>query len=114
MSNLLGLLLGIEDMFLEEGILPVHVRTVEKTISVDDLVPVVLGVVRVVVLLILYVVLVTAYVAFDDLAGCRECLTRLTRLLEAKWTILALRGLLTIRRLLRLLLGALIIIECLL
>ena len=45
---------GIQDMLLKEGILPVHVRTVEQPISVHYFVPVVL---RYVVLKLVFLVL---------------------------------------------------------
>ena len=59
MRHLFSWHLGIQDMFLEEGILSVHVGAVEKSVSVDDLVPVVACVLRVIVLLILDVEFVT-------------------------------------------------------
>ena len=34
--------LSVEDVLLEKGILAVHVRAVEQSIAVDDLIPVVL------------------------------------------------------------------------
>lgn len=69
MRHLLGLLLGIEHVFLEKGVLSVHVRAVEESVTVDDLIPVVFGVVGEVVLLVLDVVLVAANVLANNSLG---------------------------------------------
>ena len=62
-GHLLGRNLSIEDVLLKEGILAVHMRAVEETISVHDVVEVViLHILSVVVLFILNVVLVTLHV----------------------------------------------------
>ena len=88
MSDLLWLLLSVQDVLLKEGIFPVHVRTVEQSITIDDLIKVVLGIIGVVVLLILNVVLVAAYVALNNWLGWRQSLP-CAWLLKAKWAILA-------------------------
>lgn len=87
MGYLLGRRLHIEDMLLEESIFAVHMRAVEKSISVDDLVPKVSFIVRVVILLVLDVVLVALHVLSWRLFRNWKCLARLARLLEAKWAI---------------------------
>ena len=78
-------------MLLEEGILAVHMRAVEEPVSVDNLVPEIASVVRVVVLLVLDVVLVRRNVLSWRLSLYRQRLSScLPRLLEAKWAVLPL------------------------
>ena len=90
-SNLFWRHLCIQHMLLEESILAVHVGAVEQSISVNDLIPVILTyIVIVVVFLVLDVVLVAAYVLLLDRAGSWQRLTWLSFCLEAKRPILSL------------------------
>ena len=55
-------------MFLEKGILSVHMGAIEKSVSIDNIVPVVFtNIVRVIIFLVLYVVFVTLDVLADYL-----------------------------------------------
>ena len=68
--NLFSRHLRVEDVLLEEGVLSVHVSTVEKSVSIDDLVPVVANVLCVIILLILDVKFVTGDVLPGRLFRC--------------------------------------------
>ena len=57
-------------MFLEKSILSVHMSAIEKSVSIDNVVPIVLtNVVRVIIFLVLYVIFVTLDVLTDDLTS---------------------------------------------
>ena len=59
-------------MFLEKGILSVHMSAIEKSVSIDNVVPIVLtNIVRVIIFLVLYVIFVTLDVLPDDLTSSR-------------------------------------------
>ena len=88
MSDLLRLLFSVQDVLLEESILPVHMRAVEQSIAIDDLIKVVLRIVSIVVFLILDVILVTANVALNNGLCWRQSLPS-AWLLESEWAILA-------------------------
>ena len=63
MSNLFWRYLGIQDVLLEESILSIHMRAIEKTIAIDDFIPVVLAnVVGVVIIFILDIIFVTVLI----------------------------------------------------
>lgn len=62
--------LRVKDVLLEEGVLSVHVCAVEKSVSIDDLIPVVANVLSVIILLILDVELVTGDVLPGRLFHC--------------------------------------------
>ena len=89
--NLFGRKLCVENVFLEESVLAIHVSAVEETIAVHDLVPVVLAdVLREVVLLVFYVVLVALDVLFGGSARGRQSLSFLAFGLKAERAILSL------------------------
>ena len=116
--DLLGRVLSIQDVLLEKGILAVHVRAVEEPVSVDDLIPEVASVVRVVVLLVFDVVFVRGNVLPRRLSLHWEGLcASLTWLLEAKWAVLPLLLLISVglaSRLCCVFLGAALLIKGLL
>lgn len=104
-------------MLLEEGILAVHMCAVEEPVSVDNLVPEIASVVRIVVLLVLDVVLVRGNVLPWRLSLYRQGLSSgLTWLLEAKWAVLPLLLLVSVglARLGRIFLCAALLVERLL
>ena len=57
-------------MFLEKGILSVHMSAIEKPVSIDNIIPIVLtDVVSVIIFFVLYVIFVTLDVLADDLTS---------------------------------------------
>jgi len=69
-SDLLRWELGVEDVLLEKGILAVHVSAVEKSVAVDDLIPIVLLHVACVVIFFTFdIVLVTLDIFARNLAS---------------------------------------------
>ena len=83
-SNLFWRYLRIQHMLLKESIFAVHMGAVEQSIPINNLIPVILtDIVIVVVFLVLDVVLMAANVLFLNWTGGRQCLTRLSISLEA-------------------------------
>ena len=89
-SNLFWRYFGIQDVLLEESILSIHMRAIEKTISIDDFIPVVLAnIVGVVIIFILDIIFVTLDVPLLDRPCRRQNLTDRGICLEPKSSILA-------------------------
>ena len=89
-SNLFWRYLCIQHMLLEESILTVHMGAIEESIPINDLIPVILAkIVIVVVFLVLDVVLVATNVLLFDWAGCWQRLSWCSFSLEAKRPILS-------------------------
>ena len=100
-SDLLWRHLGVKDVLLEKGVLAVHVRTVEESVAIHDLVhkvgPPSSSIVLVIVIFPLDIVLIAPDIALFNGQGGRQGLSRRPRSLKAQWTILTLRDFLNRR-----------------
>ena len=92
-SHLLRRHLGVQNVLLEKGVLAVHVRTVEKSVAIDNIVhkactsP---NIVLVIVVFTLDIVLIAADIALFYRLSSRQRLSRSASCLKAKWAILPL------------------------